>query len=512
MVGRMAEGGGAPVDAVADSDAPSATLLAIRNALKLGASLLFTWGIALSIRVLLPRYLGPTRFGSLNFADGFTTAAFILLGLGSDSYIRKEVAVRPAHASDFFGAMFLLRVVMACLVLLGLGAVLKVTGRTGDLMGLVMLYGVTQFFVNANLTLSAILHAKGRVGAMSVLAVVTKVVWAAGVLYAMLTNGPLWLYAASYLASESVETVVLYRLAYDHVGLRFRVDVAATRAVLVASLPYYVNLFATTAYGKLDVSLLEFMGSTEEVGWYGSANAIASLTLLITPLIGWVLMPMFARAAARSRAELDEQVRRALELILSVAIPAGLMIHLGADVWVHLMFGAAFAPAAKALRVLAPMFVIMYVGIIYSIALVMLERAWALVVIALGGLAVNVVLNMILIRFSMRVFGAGGGGMGCSIAMLSTEVFVTSAMLALLGRGGFDRRSVVSIAKSLASCAAVLVVDHFARPLGYGRLALDAALYAALVLGTGAVRIREVISVLKEALRRRSGQAAEESA
>ena len=63
------------IDAAADTDSPSATLLAIRNAIKLGASLLFTWGIALAIRLLLPRYLGPVRFGTMNFADGFTSAS-----------------------------------------------------------------------------------------------------------------------------------------------------------------------------------------------------------------------------------------------------------------------------------------------------------------------------------------------------------------------------------------------------------------------------------------------------
>jgi O-antigen/teichoic acid export membrane protein len=455
----------------------------------------------------LPRFLGPTLFGDINFADGFTTAAFIILSLGAEPYIRKEVAVRPTHAADFYGGTFVLRVLLGVCVLAGMAVVLKVTGRSGELWGLVMLYGVTQFFVNANATLSAILHAKGRVGAMSVLAVATKIVWAVGVLLAMATHAGLWAYAASYLASESVETVVLYRLAHDHVGLRFRVDPAATKAMLLASLPYYLQLFATTAYGKLDVSLLEFMGGSEEVGWYGAANAVASLTLLVTPLIGWVIMPMFARAAARSRAELDQQVRRALELIMSVAISAGIMIFLGADVWVRLMFGQAYAPAVGALRMLAPMFVVMYVSIIYSMALVMLERAWALVVIAIGGLAVNVGLNLVLIPWCLRTLGQGGGGTACAVSMFGTEVFVTGCMLAFLGRGGFDRRSVVAIAKCLGACALAVGVDRLFAGLGPARLAVDALVYTGLVLVTGAVRVGEILTAFKEAVQRRRGDA-----
>jgi O-antigen/teichoic acid export membrane protein len=495
-------------ESLPDSDAPSAKLTAVRNALKLGSSLLFTWGIALGTRFMLTRYLGPTRYGALNFADGFTTAAFIVLGLGADSYIRKEVSVRPAHASDFFGGMEVLRVGLTAAVMFAMLAVLHATHRPEEYVELVLLYGVTQFFVNANATLSAILHAKGRVGGMSVLAVATKVVWAGGVIVGMVLHAPLWVYALSYLASEFPETWVLYFLAHKHVGLRFRVDLRATGAMLLASLPYNLNLFATTAYGKLDISLLEFMGNTEEVGWYGAANSLAQLTLLVTPLIGWVLMPMFARAAARSRDELYEQIRRALELIMSVAMPAALMLFVGADVWLSI-FGPAFAPAAPALRILAPMFIVMYVGIIYSIAIIMLERPWALVMIATGGLVVNVGLNLAFIGVSMRVLGPGGGGTGCAAAMLGTEIFVTACMVILVGRGGFDRRSSMTIVKSLAACGIVIALDRLVlAPIGWPRLLVDGAVYLALVLGTGALRLREIVSVMREAVRRRQQQSA----
>jgi O-antigen/teichoic acid export membrane protein len=479
----------------------SPTFLAIRNALKLGGSLFFTWSIALAIRLLLPRFLGPERFGELNFADAFTTALFITLNLGSDAYIRKEVAVRPSHASDFFGGMFALRVIAAAALFGVIAVVMDLSHKSADLRSAVFLYAATQFFVTANATLSAMLHAKGRVGAMSVLAVATKVIWAVGVLIAMWTNAGLWAYAVSYLASESVETVVLYALAQKHLGLVFRIGTLATKKMLISSLPYYATLFATTAYGKLDVSLLDFLGTNEEVGWYGAASAVAGLTLLITPLIGWVLTPMYARAASRSSEELFEQIRRTMELILIVAIPASLMLNLGAETWISVIFGARFLPAASALRVLATMFVLTYVAIVYAQALVMQERAWALAKISIAGLFVNVGLNLFLIRRTMAYFGRGGGGTGCALAMLGTEIFVTSIMFWLVGKGAFDRRSVSSIGKSLAAYAVVSFVHAMLAFLGPARLVIDGVLYATVVLWTGAVRPTEMVRVIRDSRR-----------
>ena len=87
--------------------------VAFRNVLKLGGSLVVSWTLSLVIKFQLPRQIGPERFGALNFSDNFAGVFFILLDLGVDVYIMREVSVRPKHASDFFGGVVLLRVVLS---------------------------------------------------------------------------------------------------------------------------------------------------------------------------------------------------------------------------------------------------------------------------------------------------------------------------------------------------------------------------------------------------------------
>ena len=458
------------------------TLHATRNALKLGTSLMLTWGIAMAMRFLLPRYLGPERFGTLSFADAFTATFFVALGLGVDLYVRKQVAVRPEHAADFFGGTFVLRILMSAALVVIMALTMHVMNRSPEVRNVVYFFAVAQFFVTANATLSALLHAKGTVGGMSVLAVATKIVWAFLVLGSIATRAGLWGFAVAYLISEAIETAVLFALARRHLGLVFRVDATATKAMLIFSLPYYLNNFATTAYGKLDVSLLAVVGSSREVGWYSAASAIAGLALLITPLIGWVLMPTLARSAARSHDELFTRICRSTELILSVAIPGALMLNLASDLGVQLLFGDAYAPAGLALRILAPTFVVTYVAIVFAITLLMLERAWTLTGISIAGLAVNLLLNVVLIPRALARFGDGGGGAGCALAMLGTELFVTTVMISVVGRRALDARTVGMIVKSLGACALVVVVDRMCGSLGWARLALDAGVYLFVVV------------------------------
>ncbi len=483
-------------------DAKAETFLALRNVFKLGGSLLLTWGIAIAMRLVLPRYLGPTRFGMLTFADAFTAALLVALGLGVDVYVRKHVSVRPEHASDFFGGTLLIRASLMVGLMGVMSIVMRLTHRPTEVRMLVYLMAVAQFLVNVNATLSALLQARGRVGGLSLVQVIAKGIWAAGLLAAIALRADLWVYALVYVTSESLRSGALLVLVRRHLGLVVRVDASATKAMVLASLPYYLNTFATTAYGKLDLALLGVMASDSEVGWYAAAGVIAALTLLLTPLIEWVLMPTFARAAARSRGELFDRVRWATQLIIGVAIPASLFVSLGADLWVRVVFGHAFVHAALALRLLATTFVLTYVNIIYAITLLMLDRAWTLTLISIGGLVINATLNAVLIPRGLAFWGEGGGGAACALALLGTEIFVTSAMLRFVGRGAFDASTSKLLVKSLGACGVVVVVDRLAMNIGWARLAVDASLYVAIVAATGALRAREMVKVVSTAFAR----------
>lgn len=92
------------------------THTALRNAVKLAMSLVATWGVGLVVRFWLPRQLGPELFGQYSFADGLAATLLGCAGLGIDTYIQKEIPVRPGHASDFYGGTVLLRVLLATLL------------------------------------------------------------------------------------------------------------------------------------------------------------------------------------------------------------------------------------------------------------------------------------------------------------------------------------------------------------------------------------------------------------
>lgn len=478
-------------------------LRSLRNAVKLGLSLVLTWAVALGVRLVLPRHLGPEVFGAFQFADSITALLFVLTGFGMETYIRKEVATRPEHARDFMGGVHLLRVGLSVLIVLALTLVLTRAGKPTMVQRLVLIMSLAQLLVTTNATYAALLHSAGRINGLSVLNVASKVLWGAGILAAFAMGKGVEYVAWALALSEAVKMGALVFLTRRGLDLRGGISLRGTTVALTASLPFFLSDVARTAFGRVDVSVLSFLTSDLEVGWYSAASNLAGLTMLITPLIGWVLLPLMSRAAARSEEELVTLARRSMELILAASIPITLIMWLGADVIVGTVFGAEFMPATRSLRILAPMFVLTYVAIVSAITLIRLERGWTVTAILSAGLLVAPFLSWFVVPRTAAALGTGGAGVGAAIVLVTLELLMTVVMTGLIWRKVFDRRSAIVLGKTIGVCAVVIALDRLLFPFGPARLAADAVVYAALVIAVKAVDIPEIVQFVKSAVARR---------
>jgi hypothetical protein len=75
--------------------------------------------------------------------------------------------------------------------------------------------------------------------------------------------------------------------------------------------------------------------------------------------------------------------------------------------------------------------------------------------------------------------------------------------MGLVGRSAFDRRNVSTIAKSLLAFGVVILLDRALQRIGPFRLVADAVVYLAIVIATGALRVRETLGVVRQAVAER---------
>ena len=475
---------------------------ALRNAIKLALSLVATWGVGVVMRFWLPRQLGPEMFGQYSFADGLAATLLGCAGLGIDTYIQKEIPVRPGHASDFYGGTMLLRL-LASLLLVGALMLVPVGGRNPEVRWLLLAFGVGQIVYTLNGTLGVLLQANTTVDELAIANVFGKIAWGIGIAAGLLAGSPLVVIAAVFAISELLKFVMLQAAAGRHLGLQFRFDRAATRAAVVASAGFYAHSLALALGWRLDVAMLGYLAHDRDVGWYGASQSLASITLLMTPLMGSVLAPLLRRAYNRSPQEMIAVMRRVLEGLLLVTTPVALFLALGADLWIRIAFGVAYAPAAGSLRTLAPLFVLTYLAILLSMALVVLGRGWTLTVVSLSAVALSAGVALVLVPFFGNWLGPGGAGAGMALASVSKESFVTTVLLVVLGRGFLDAPRRVLIRRTLLAALLTTGVHVLLGGIGHWRLLIDAAVYTGAAVALGVLRPAATWAFAREVLQTR---------
>ncbi|MFL5580488.1 MAG: flippase [Gemmatimonadaceae bacterium] len=477
----------------------------VANAVKLGASLVATWGIALGLRVIIPRYLGPEAFGRYQFADSFTTLVLLVTSFGLSMHLIREVSRRPEYASEVLGGLLAVRLAASAVVMAVVAAVFWQLDRPPETRWLVVILGVQTVVFMLNGLATSLLQASGRVGGLAITNVVSKVLWGAGIAVAIAARAGTYGIAFALLASEAIRAAVLFRLARRHLGYRLRLSWGPTVAALASAAPFFVNELAYTVNSKLDMSVMSFLVPEREVGWYGAAMNVAGITLLMTPLVGSILIPILSRAAERSEEEAAELSRRSLQYVVALSVPITLFVALGADPLVRLLFGPAFAPAARSLQVLAPMFVLTYAAILGAVVLNVVGRGWTVTRISLATLLITPPLYLLLIPRAATAMGPGGAGVGAAAALVACETFVVAAQAVAARRFLYDRRVGAVLLKSLLIAGAVALLDVALRGFGSLRFLPEIVLYGMAAVGLGLVDVATVIRFVRGLVKGRRG-------
>jgi len=475
---------------------------AARTALTVGGAILVGAALAAVVRIALPRALGPTVYGGYRLAESAAEVVLLLLTLGLDTTLRRDIAHAPATAAQRLWDVVGLRT-RSAVVIASLGGLLLVLGgASARVLTLYVGFAAVQSLLAVANAHVAALHATGDARWPSRLGVALRAAWTL-VALGLLAVGwhPLWLVGA-LLGTESVRVLLLQRRSVQRFGAASAVAAFSwSRAgvAAAASLAVFVNYLAHNLYARLGTWVLGVRVSADAVAWYASAANVAALALLGMPLVTWVLLPS-AAGASRAGTGRDTLMVAALRAALLGAVPVAGVIVWAADPLVGLLFGSAFAPAVPALRLLAPTIALAYLATIAAVALLERGRERHVALVSVGGLVVATGLTLQLVAHAPE----GQAASAAALAMLGTELTVTVAMLALAWRRVWTAPLLRTAAGVGLALVVALAAAQLAATLGVGLLlrgTLLAFVYAVTLPLVGAVR-RTDLDFVRTVLRR----------
>lgn len=328
---------------------------ALANSAWLFSDRLYRMCTAMVAGVLVARYLGPDRFGWLNFAAAAVALLTSFTEMGINTVVVRDLVQSPDALRELMGTGMLLRGAgagLAFLVCLIVGLTGMVPERTeGPLIavfGLGLLFQVSDLF-------DLLLQASGAQRITAWIQTAANTVSTLVKLALIALAAPVVAFAAATVFETSLcalGRLLVGRTRGWHVT-SWRPRLRRARVLLGESWPLAVSGLAVYAQGYTDQLVVGSMLGGSDLGQYAAAMRLVNVFSFLPLVVQSVAAPEITRAKVAGEAvymrRLHDLYRLMMVLFVGVAVPLAL---LGPEV-VRLLYGHAYLGACALLPWLA---------------------------------------------------------------------------------------------------------------------------------------------------------------
>jgi O-antigen/teichoic acid export membrane protein len=414
--------------------------------------------------LVVPRLLGPAGMGLITSVWAVAAILGIVVGLGTQSYLSREMAARPDSASHLVGTALVLRAVMAPLFIASALAFAHFAhyGSQARLV-LWLATGATLFALLDDPLLSAF-QARERMQYMAYSDVINKSVQGlVGILVVVIGYGAVGL-SASWLVVSILVFVLGLRWIRPLVRIELRTTVRQLTGLVRASLSYFALGLSNLIYTWIDSVMLSLMTRDEVVGWYAVPTKVLGALLFVPVIISTAWAPRLVRAFEASEGAMKSEAVAPIELVMVLSLPVCAATALCAQPFIPLLYGGAYQRSVPVMMILGFTVIPMYANIIFATVLVGMHRQGRLTALMAGAALVNPALNFVLIRFAEHRYHSGA--IGAALCLLITEMLVVAAELLFVGRRFLSLSSILRVTRAALASGGMWAIGYLARPLG----------------------------------------------
>ena len=377
-------------------------------------------GTGLFVTVWVARYLGPTQFGSLNFAIAFVALFGTVATLGLDGIVVREVLHNAGDIHEILGTTFILRI----------GSGLLAVGASIATLTLIQLHDRQALLLVSILSFTLVFQAFDTIDLFFQSQVRSKItVWAkngaflvfAAVRVALIyAKAPVWTFATAMtgeIALGAAGLVLGYRLSRSRM-LSWRSSKKRAIHLLQQGWPVILSGMAIMVYVRLDMVMLKKMQGDFAVGLYSAATRVSEVWYFIPLAIVSSVSPAIMRV--KDNPELFYgRLRRLFSLMTLSAAVIGTVIALAAHAIIRVLYSNGYSGAAPVLAIHIWASVFVFLGVAqtpWDLSKNLLKLSLFRTV---AGAAINVAMNLYLIpRYS-----ATGAAIATVVSYAVSSVF-----------------------------------------------------------------------------------------
>ncbi|MEZ4923024.1 MAG: oligosaccharide flippase family protein [Crocinitomicaceae bacterium] len=209
--------------------------------------------------------------------------------------------------------------------------------------------------------------------------------------------------------------------------LKIKLNKAFSAAILKRSFPYALLIFLMMMYNRVDAVMIERLlaDGNEQSGIYAQGFRFLDAVNMFALLFAGMLLPIFARLI-KEKSDIREMMELAIRILLVASLTVGIFGYFYQETLINALYSNANQSSSVTFGLLILSFIPVSITYVFGTLLTANGSLKALNVMAVFGLIINVVLNIILIR-SYKAEGA-------ALATLITQIFTALIQVILVYR------------------------------------------------------------------------------
>lgn len=374
--------------------------------------------ISFIVSVLTARYLGPSNYGLINYANAYIAFFTAFCTLGINSLLVKEFLDSPDDVGTTIGTTLGLRAISSLLSAFTI-IIISCFADKGEpitiaVVALSSIGVVFNVFETFNYWFQAQLKSKITAITSFTAYFITAIY---KIILLLLNKSVVWFALATSLDYICV-AVLLFAAYKKECGKPLKFSLKYGKNLLKRSHHFILSGLMVAIYGYTDKIMLKHMLGESDVGLYSIATSLCNVWCFVLSAIIDSVYPSIMEANNKDEDLFKRRNKQLYAIVFYVSFFVAIMFQIFAPLAVQILYGEAYSGSVNPLRIITWYTAFSYLGVARNAWIVCKEKQRYLKYIYVLAAASNVVLNFIFIP----LFGASGAAIASLIAQILTSI------------------------------------------------------------------------------------------
>lgn len=383
-----------------------------KNILSLLVSNIFYQIVNFFSLIYIAKIIGPEGYGEVSIALAYFTYFAIISNFGLNLLGTKEIAKHKNIRTRLFSHIFTIKLfltVIAITLMCLLGLLYN-----SNTMYLIMLYSVSIF--SFGIYIDWFFQGIEKMKYIGISKSIAAIVYFLMLIVFVKSIENIYFVPFSFFIGQLIASIYLFVTLRKKILRKIKVKFSLWKSKILFLHAYKlgISIFLIQIIYNIDIIMLDFFTTKEEVGLYSAAYKLIMPFIMIGAVYFDVVFPIMARFFKESKEKLETVVNISAKIMFPLSFLFGVLITLAAKDIILIFYGEEYIQSVKFFEITIWIAVVIYWNMVYARVMWVAKKEKEYIYIIGFQAVINIGMNYLLIPIY--------GGIGAAISTIISEL------------------------------------------------------------------------------------------